>query len=224
MEPQERLRMFIALDLPAGLKEEIAVLQEALRSKAPKGVRWVRPEGVHLTLKFLGWVEEERTGTIEKVLRREASQEKAFDLRLTGLGCFPHRRSPRVIWVGVEEREDPQGESSEKKGKSSEGTERVPEKGGSSEGMGKGGRLSAFQQRLDAGLESVGFPREERPFFPHLTLGRVEGRLIPRILDLMMEEKIEGECFRLKEVHLMRSELKPGGSVYTRWLTAPFNG
>ena len=216
--------MFIALDLPAGLKEEISLLQEALRSKAPKGIRWVRPEGVHLTLKFLGWIEEERTGTIEKVLRREALQEKAFDLRLTGLGCFPHRRSPRVIWVGVEEWKDPRGEGSGKKGKGPEGGGTVPEKGGSPEAMGKAGRLSAFQQRLDAGLESVGFPREERPFFPHLTLGRVEGRIIPRIVDLMMEEKIEGNWFRLKEVHLMRSELKPGGSVYTQWLTVPFSG
>lgn len=177
--------MFIALELPLGLKEELLLLQERLRSKI-SGVRWVRTEGIHLTLKFFGDIERGQLEAIEEVLRRTAPSE-VFSLFLTGLGVFPNHRMPRVLWVGIQEEE--------------------------------GKELVDFQKRLEEGLEGICFPREGRAFSPHLTLGRVVSRQGLPGVDQILREKVSQDRFRVEEVNLMRSELKPTGSLYTKWFT-----
>ena len=97
----ETLRTFIAIPLPA---EWIALLEDViyeLDSASSGGVRWVRPSGIHLTLKFLGATESDLTPRIMDGLLESVGGAPAPALSLSGLGTFPNRNNPRVIWAGV---------------------------------------------------------------------------------------------------------------------------
>lgn len=95
------LRLFIAVELPASWTAAIAALQQRLRQGGLEHLRWVRPEGVHLTLKFLGNVEERRVAAIGEAVSHAARAIPAFDLTLDGLGMFGPPSQPRVVWTGV---------------------------------------------------------------------------------------------------------------------------
>ncbi len=89
------MRLFIAIELPDELKWALG----RLRTDIP-GARWVPAEQIHLTLAFLGEVEEEIVGLLTFELAR--IQSPAFKLRFTGTGCFPNRHRPRVLWIGLQ--------------------------------------------------------------------------------------------------------------------------
>ena len=95
-------RLFIAVELtPAARRyteEALRIFKEGL----PSGVRWVRPEGVHLTLKFLGNVSNDAIPTVESGMRRAAEGICPFTVRVQGAGCFPSSRRPRVLWLGLQ--------------------------------------------------------------------------------------------------------------------------
>lgn len=89
------MRLFIAIELPENVKR----LLSKLRIEMP-GARWLPLEQLHLTLSFLGEVDEE---TAKKLIRElSAIQAPGFDLKLFSLGCFPNRRQTRVLWAGLE--------------------------------------------------------------------------------------------------------------------------
>lgn len=94
-------RLFVALGLPPAVKEALAVLREDLAQGLPS-LRWVRPEGIHLTLRFLGDVPVDRLDNIADALSRCPGDEAGEPIRVeaSGLGVFPSIRSPRVLWVG----------------------------------------------------------------------------------------------------------------------------
>ena len=98
-----RQRLFVAVELPTGAKEGLAAAVGQLRGLLPAGVRWVNPTGIHLTLKFLGAVEGGLAEPLLAALQREMAGvgKTPFPLHLDGLGVFPNRREPRVIWAGV---------------------------------------------------------------------------------------------------------------------------
>ncbi len=96
----DKIRSFIAIDVPSPLRAQIGKLQEELR-RVPADVRWVRPESIHLTLKFLGPVSEEELEKISAAIAPIVSSRESFRLGLNGAGCFPSNRNPRVLWVGV---------------------------------------------------------------------------------------------------------------------------
>jgi len=96
------IRAFIAFDLTQDLREALRALQEELR-KARADVRWVRPEGIHLTIKFLGNITEERVEKIAEAMGTAVKGTPSLTIHLHGLGAFPTLRSPRVVWVGVRE-------------------------------------------------------------------------------------------------------------------------
>jgi 2'-5' RNA ligase len=98
------LRCFIAIELPEELRESIASRTAALR-RCPAGVKWVRPENIHLTLKFLGKTPEGDVPNMQKELSGALQGIQGFCLRVRGAGTFPGPRRPRVIWVGVEDSE-----------------------------------------------------------------------------------------------------------------------
>jgi len=102
-DSQSRLRLFVALDLPAGAKAALAATVGQLQSVIPAGVRWVNPAGIHLTLKFLGDTDSGLVTPLRAALREMAAagDSKPFPLHLDGLGVFPNRREPRVIYAGV---------------------------------------------------------------------------------------------------------------------------
>ena len=103
MNPRpETIRAFVAILLPEELVKRLAALQEELQSKLPAAaVRWTRPEQIHLTLKFLGNVEKRRLAELTAALQQACQAVPALRLRAQGLGFFPPRQPPRVIWIGV---------------------------------------------------------------------------------------------------------------------------
>lgn len=94
------IRAFFAISLPLEFKEEIARLQDILK-KTRAEVKWVRPESVHLTLKFLGQVAEDIIDPLAEAASVKASQTQALSLTLNGTGVFPGPRRPRVAWLGL---------------------------------------------------------------------------------------------------------------------------
>jgi len=100
----ETMRIFIAVPLPDSLLKKLSALQQKLERQSPhRSVRWVRPEGVHLTLKFLGDTPTEKLPEIKRALAAVARNTPACTFTVEGLGCFPRPSRPRVIWVGVQE-------------------------------------------------------------------------------------------------------------------------
>ena len=98
------IRTFVAIELPSDVLDALAAVQEKLR-RGPGGAagRWVKKEGIHLTLKFLGEVPSEKLQAIDQAVARACSNHPTFTLRVGSLGCFPNVRRPRVVWVGVHE-------------------------------------------------------------------------------------------------------------------------
>jgi 2'-5' RNA ligase len=88
------MRLFVAIDLPPGLLQQVA----QLRTELP-GARWVRPEQLHLTLAFLGEVAEERIAPLCRELA--VIPFEPFRVGFNRLGCFPYQRNPRVLWIGL---------------------------------------------------------------------------------------------------------------------------
>jgi len=94
------MRLFVALDLPEEVRQSFRDLIAALKRDCP-GVRWVRPEGIHVTLKFIGITDDKNLEAICTALSFIAS-DAPVEMRFQGLGFFPNERQPRVVWCGVE--------------------------------------------------------------------------------------------------------------------------
>lgn len=134
-----RIRAFVALPLPEEARARLGGLRRAADPAAP--VRWVAPDAMHLTLKFLGEIEPERADAVKAALGKLGWDRGAFEFTLAGIGGFPSLARPRVLWAGV-----------------TDGAAAV----------------AALAERVEAALEPLGFPREDRRFTPHLTIGRVK--------------------------------------------------
>jgi 2'-5' RNA ligase len=177
------MRLFVAVDLPPALKEAIRQLQNPLRHLAG-GVSWVRGEGFHCTLKFLGEVTPEQLPAIQSSLAA-VPRPAPFTLHLRHLGVFPSESRPRVIWVGLEPA--------------------LP-------------HLAALQRDVEAAMAPLGFPPENRPFRPHLTLGRVkDNRSLHNLLKYIREEseRVDLGAFPVTQFTLFQSTLSPEGAQYT---------
>ncbi len=192
----DSLRLFIALELPRDVLDALQAIQDRLRGRTPREtVRWTRPEGVHLTLKFLGETPAAKQPALTAAMQQAVAGRAPLRLHAAGLGCFPNLARPRVVWIGVQ------------------------------------GHLKALQSLRDA-VEGViaplGYPTEDRPFSPHLTLGRVR-RDAPRsavqTLGAVMASATAPPpvTWTVTEVGLFRSELKPTGAVYTLLHRAPLS-
>lgn len=93
------MRLFVAIDIPDATREALAKLSRQFRKLCP-GARWVRIEGAHVTLKFIGETPPDRADQISAALHA-ARAPGAIELRFVGLGFFPNSRRPRVLWAGV---------------------------------------------------------------------------------------------------------------------------
>ncbi|OGP92783.1 MAG: 2'-5' RNA ligase [Deltaproteobacteria bacterium RBG_16_54_18] len=182
-------RLFFAVELSQEIQAGVRRIQQGLKERAP-GVRWVRPEGIHLTLRFLGEVAPERIEDIWSRVARGVQTIDSFTFGVRGCGGFPIAKKPRVIWIGIQ---DPSGS------------------------------LKAMQAKVETGVVEFGFPREERGYNPHLTLGRLH----PGKGQGMIAQAIEatraadlGEM-EVREVCLFRSQLKPTGAEYTKLKVIP---
>lgn len=176
------MRLFIAVGLDEVIRQNLSKAQERLRS-ARCSVKWVQPELMHITLRFLGEVEEQRIPQLQEVMAAAASGIAPFGLAVVGLGAFPERGAPRVLWAGVRDN----------------------------------GSLATLNHRLEEGLRRLGFAPEERPFSPHLTIGRVKDPRGANALrgPLAAEGASEFGSCTISELVLMQSVLSPAGPTYT---------
>lgn len=95
-----RLRTFIALDLGKPIRDRLHALQEQLASSGAT-VKWVEPENLHVTLLFLGEVEQRAVNDVCRAVGAVASEVPSFSISVEGAGAFPNARRPRIVWVGV---------------------------------------------------------------------------------------------------------------------------
>ncbi len=200
------IRAFVAIELTSNLRSALAQLQTRLKSsiptRLPPGVRiqWVRPESIHLTLKFLGDTDEARLVDIERALALPAASQTPFSVDVGALGVFPDLRAPRVLWVGLS------GQESQDHGRATE-------------------RLARLAGDIDQAMATLGYPTEARPFSAHLTLARIKehAREVGRALadsGIMQQPQSLG-TLPVHAIALMKSELKPSGAVYTRLCEMP---
>ena len=182
------VRTFVAIQLPAFVLDRLAEVQSQLR-QGPGGRagRWVRVGGIHLTLKFLGDTPMDKLDAIYDAVARSCSGREPFDITLAGLGCFPNTRRPRVIWVGVRE-------------------ERLA--------------LQGLHAAIEQALEELGYAPERRPFSPHLTLARIDQRASQGATAQLGEQVARAPVgalasLRVETVHMIKSDLRPQGAVYT---------
>ncbi len=181
------LRAFIAIHLSQEARLQLSDTIRSLGSEIPNGVRWVDPEGIHLTLKFLGDIDPALVEDVLRAMQQAASGSLPFQLHLNGLGVFPNQRRPRVLWAGL---------------------------GGDLDALG------ALQEKLEAAMSGLNFPRERRTFNPHLTLGRVRDGVSAvarqRIGAVVSSGSLDGaDSWPVNAVHLMRSILTSDGAVYS---------
>ena len=94
------MRLFIAVELAEYIREEIARVQARMK-KTQDIIKWVDPASIHITLKFLGEVREERIGKILEVIEQITEKVSPFNIEIEGMGAFPNLTSLRVIWIGV---------------------------------------------------------------------------------------------------------------------------
>ncbi|MEX2236625.1 MAG: RNA 2',3'-cyclic phosphodiesterase [Dehalococcoidia bacterium] len=180
------LRLFIALELPEEMKLETRRFQERLRGRIDTPLRWVRPEGIHLTLKFLGAVEEARVPEIEAGLNRAAVTVQPMKVGLGEPGVFGGRR-PRVVWIGL-------GGDLDRLGSLQRAVEReiAP--------LGFPTEAREFNPHLTLARVPENADRRSLAAIPGL-LQAIPG---PNAVDA-----------RLATISLMRSEPRPGGARYT---------
>ena len=195
MTTQPTIRTFVAVELPEDVKQALTSAQEELRAhmgRAANAIRWVRPEGIHLTLQFLGDVAEASIPGIVKAIQAASTGSRCISLELSGLGVFPNLRRPRVLWAGIE------------------GTPQAMKD------------LQRLHQAVSHGLTPLGF-KPDKSFDPHLTLGRVrdtarpgEIAVISDIVSSLSNHLMPKLSFQIDAISLMKSDLQPGGSIYTR--------
>lgn len=182
-------RTFLALELPDAVRNALRRRIERLARMIPE-VRWVDPAGLHVTLAFLGELDDAQLEAATESAATAAGIHAPFSLRLAGLGTFGSARSPRVVWVGL---------------------------------AGEKTQLLALQTAVADELAAHGFPREERPFSPHLTLARIKKPLSDDALATLARVQHEpppDATWRADAIAVMKSELLRPAARYTalsRW-------
>lgn len=102
MAPEKSIRAFLAIDPPEEVLREIASIQDRLKETIQGEIRWVRPEGMHLTLKFFGSISGDDIAGITRVVEEYSAAAVHLDLVIKRVGVFPDMKRPRVVWLGTE--------------------------------------------------------------------------------------------------------------------------
>ena len=187
-------RTFIAIELDETMRAALARLEARLARAAPS-LRLTDTSKLHLTLAFLGELDDERVRLAVAASEAAAARTRGFRIALAGAGYFGSARSPRVVWAGV---------------------------GGETRA------LTAAQSRLADELAERGFPREGRPFAPHLTLARVKQPLPPAELERLLVAIADATpgggaaAMTVAGITVMKSDLERAGARYTPIAHSPF--
>lgn len=195
-ESPKYLRAFISLPVAEQVKEEIRRLQNELRAHLPgDAIRWTRPEQVHLTLKFLGNISAESVDELAAALREVCNGFTPLALRAEGVGFFPHRGIPKVLWVSVRDEREQLSRLQQKI--ESAAIRIIPS-----------GEDERFKGHLTIGRAK--------------NLRSPDARKLTE-LAARFEGKLFGE-WRAEVVELMRSEMGPDGSRYSCLAEIPLRG
>ena len=191
------MRAFIAIELPAPVLRQLITAQRRLArhlqtQQLDRCVRWMPAGNLHLTLRFLGEIDDVQQRRLTQSLAQIVARHAPLTLFVDGMGCFPNARRPSVIWCGL------QGDLA---------------------------ALSRLQAEVESAAQSAGLLAETKPFTPHLTIGRLQRSATGAQLQAIGAAAMHFAAMpgRLKEITptvdellLMRSELTPSGSIYTR--------
>ena len=196
----DTLRVFVAIELPDDVKQVVADAIDTLRRERIDNLRLVRPEGVHLTLKFLGDIGVNRVPAVKDAMAQAAAAfslerqsnnapSAPFSLTLGATGVFPNANRARVLWIGVD---------------------------------GDMPALRSLQAQVEDALIATGFPAErQQRFNPHLTVGRMHHRASQADRQsatnaLSALRLPTTRSIAVNGISLMRSTLLPGGAKYNR--------
>ncbi|HWV46478.1 MAG TPA: RNA 2',3'-cyclic phosphodiesterase [Nitrospira sp.] len=193
------LRAFLAVELSDDLRNRITLIQQDLRqrlgreSSKDSRITWVQPSSLHLTMKFLGDTGELQIEPLREAVGRAMTGHEVVHMPIERLGVFPRLQQPRVLWVGPSEQWE-QGDDAK--------------------------RLTTLHRAIEDCCQPFGFEPEGRPLSPHLTLARVkEGeRHVGQALAKsgVIDRPISLGLLAMDSIVLMKSELRPTGSVYTK--------
>jgi RNA 2',3'-cyclic 3'-phosphodiesterase len=181
------IRTFIAIKLPESIQAQMEIISQDLQNRMrTRAIRWVSVKNIHLTLKFLGDVSSINIQHLTTLLSGEVPKYPSFELSVGGIGGFPTIHRPRIIWIGIQP---------------------PPE-------------LFTLQKAIENGTSHLGYQSEDREFSPHFTLARIAQYAstedVRQIGDILMDHKVGSlGTFQVKEIWLFRSDLLPGGAIYT---------
>lgn len=185
------MRTFLAFDITDETRNALRGAQKLMGRL--QGVRWTDPSSIHLTLKFIGEIQDPKIPEVFRIMSDAVTGIGPLEFSVKGLGWFPPGRRPRVIWAGVE---------------------------------GAVAQIAEVARRLDERLADLNVAPEGRAFRPHLTIGRVNGRI-----DAGEVEEAFGRIAKREfgqelaaELVLYMSELLPSGACYTRMGAVPLEG
>ena len=182
------IRTFIALPTTPEVRARLTEVQGRLR-EAGVHVRWERPEQLHITMKFLGDVEEARILELGRTLRDSVRGIGPFETTYRGVGVFPDAVNPRILWAGT-----------------------APHPS-----------IQTLFTGVESGCSTAGFARESRPFHPHVTLGRVkETDRSGSLTEALKSVTFQPISALSRELLIMKSTLRPEGSIYVIVLSIPF--
>lgn len=185
-----RTRTFIAVEIDAGIRHNAQMLQQKLE-QVSSGIRWASAETLHVTLLFLGDVEDRHLSRLCREVETAVHTIPSFVVHIAGLGAFPDLRRPKVIWAGVR-----QGHQ----------------------------QLQTVHQAIATRLIPAGlYQAENRPYTPHLTLGRVPPHVpTPELSrELLKRAHWEGGSTLIHQVVVFASQLHRHGPVHTPLCRAP---
>ena len=187
------IRSFLAFELPLEIQEIVAQVSGELR-KSPLDVRWVKPQNIHLTVVFLGNIREDEIPTLGDTAEKVCLSFDPFSVSLNGVGCFPNRRKPRVLWLGLD------GD--------------IERMGSLRDGLQESLRPFGIKQEKRTFRPHLTLGRFRK-------VGRGLNHL--EALFARHESLISPAC-PLNELILFKSDLKPSGAVYTKLAAFPLKG
>ncbi len=177
------MRCFIAAELDKHIKQKLTDAQNLFRNLDGK-FSWTKREQMHLTIKFLGSVPDSKIDELKRTISiaLDNASIKPFEFSVNGLGSFPPARSPKILWVGVEQKSE----------------------------------LLRLYDAIENELNSIGFPREQRKFTPHLTIARIKSKINTNACLKIIENNANFSAGnqRIEHITLFSSELKPSGAIY----------
>lgn len=181
------MRLFYALSVPSQFKEQlIKETRSFWRDGESKDISWVKPEQVHVTLRFIGECSSNNLAQLKKAGEVAASFFNSFTLSTVSFGVFPAISRPKILWIGFIHSDT----------------------------------MQELALRLEEELVTIGFPKENKPFTPHLTVGRIKqgyssSRIIRNSVEHILSMKPLELIIPVEEFHLIESTLTPKGAVYS---------